>query len=130
MFRVTDLDYTVQQNLGHVLSLGFSSVGLYSLVIKTTETVVSVIRRARRIAHCAHRAERSRTEPSRAKANRTKTETRTLPKQDFSCISVMAVKTLTMPKLESGDSDNQYFRCCGITNQKMFRRKIKPKLAN
>jgi len=40
----------------------------------------------------------------------------------------MAVKTLTLPKLESGD--NHFFRCCGIINQKMFRRKIKPKLAN
>jgi len=39
----------------------------------------------------------------------------------------MAVKTLTLPKLESGD--NHAFRCCGIINQNMFRRKIKPKLA-
>ena len=40
----------------------------------------------------------------------------------------MAVKTLTLPKLESGD--DHFFPCCGIINQKMFRRKIKPKLAN
>jgi len=57
-----------------------------------------------------------------------KTETDTIPKQNFSCLSVMAVKTLTLPKRES--SDNHFFRCCGVTNQKMFRRKIKPKLAN
>jgi len=73
------------------------------------------------------RPEPSGAEPSRAKANRTKTETQTLPKQNLSCISVMAVKTLTLPKLESGDS--HFFRCYGITNQKMFRRKIKPKHA-
>jgi len=40
----------------------------------------------------------------------------------------MAVKTLTLPKLESGD--NHFFRCSGIINRKMFGRKIKPKLAN
>jgi len=40
----------------------------------------------------------------------------------------MAVKTLTLPKLESGD--NHFFRCCGIINQKMSGRKTKPKLAN
>jgi len=40
----------------------------------------------------------------------------------------MAVKTLTLSKLESGD--NHFFRCRGIINQKMFRKKIKPKLAN
>jgi len=40
----------------------------------------------------------------------------------------MAVKTLTLPKLEYGD--NHFFRRCGIIIQKMFRRKIKPKLAN
>ena len=35
----TCIDNTVQQNLGHVLSLVFFlTVGLYSLVIKTTET--------------------------------------------------------------------------------------------
>jgi len=39
----------------------------------------------------------------------------------------MAVKTLTLPKLESGD--NHFFRCCGIIIQKMFWRKVKPKLA-
>jgi len=55
-------------------------------------------------------------------------ETETLPEQNFSCISVMAVKALTLPKQES--SDKHFFCCCGITNQKMFRSKIKPKLAN
>jgi len=43
-------------------------------------------------------------------------------------MSVMAVKTLTLPKLESG-VNNRFFRCCGIINQKMFRRKVKLKLA-
>jgi len=70
----------------------------------------------------------SGAEPSRAKANPTKTETEIPPKQNFSCISVMAVKTLTLPKLESGDI--HFFPYCGIINQKMFRRKIKSKLAN
>jgi len=64
----------------------------------------------------------SGAEPSRAKANPTKTETEIPPKQNFSCISVMAVK------LESGDI--HFFPYCGIINQKMFRRKIKSKLAN